>query len=129
MTSIPERQAIVNLIQQASRDGARLARACAEADICLRTYRRWYRDGIVQDDKRPTAVRPVPANKLTATEQEQIVEVCNSPAYSQLPPSQIVPDLLDNCSGGGQGTPAYLTVSRFRWCYLHHVTEVFASRR
>src|SRR5690554_4959296 len=95
MTSIPERQAIVNLIQQASRDGARLARACAEADICLRTYRRWYRDGIVQDDKRPTAVRPVPANKLTATEQEQIVELCNSPAYSQLPPSQIVPDLLD----------------------------------
>ncbi len=53
MTSIPERQAIVNLIQQASCDGARLARACAEADICLRTYRRWYRDGIVQDDKRP----------------------------------------------------------------------------
>ena len=95
MTSIPERQAIVNLIQQASCDGARLARACAEADICLRTYRRWYRDGIVQDDKRPTAVRPVPANKLTATEQEQIVELCNSPAYSQLPPSQIVPDLLD----------------------------------
>ena len=95
MTSIPERQSIVSLIQQASRDGARLARACAEADICLRTYRRWYRDGIVQDDKRPTAVRPVPANKLTATEQEQIVELCNSPAYSQLPPSQIVPDLLD----------------------------------
>lgn len=95
MTSIPERQAIVNLIQQASRDGARLAQACAEADICLRTYRRWYRDGIVQDDKRPTAVRPVPANKLTATEQKQIVELCNSPLYSQLPPSQIVPDLLD----------------------------------
>ncbi len=40
MTSIPERQSIVSLIQQASRDGARLVKACAEAGICLRTYRR-----------------------------------------------------------------------------------------
>jgi putative transposase len=95
MTSNPERQTIVSLIQQANRDGARLAKACAEAGICLRTYRRWYRDGAVQADKRPTAVRTAPANKLTAAEQEQIIELCNSPAYSQLPPSQIVPDLLD----------------------------------
>ena len=95
MTSIPERQSIVSLIQQANQDGARLDKACAEAGICLRTYRRWYRDGAVQDDKRPTAVRPAPANKLTATEQGRIIELCNSPAYSQLPPSQIVPDLLD----------------------------------
>src|SRR5690606_38068888 len=40
-------------------------------------------------------VRPAPANKLSVAEQEQIVELCNSPSYSQLPPSQIVPDLLD----------------------------------
>lgn len=95
MTSIPERQSIVRLIQQANRNGARLAKACAEADICLRTYRRWYLDGAVQADRRPTATRPAPANRLSIAEQEQIVELCNSPAYSQLPPSQIVPDLLD----------------------------------
>src|SRR5690625_2300437 len=95
MTSIPERQSIVSLIQQANNDGARLVRACAEAGICLRTYRRWYRDGAVQDDKRPTTVRPAPSNKLSTAEQEQIVELCNSPAYIQVPPSQIVPDLLD----------------------------------
>lgn len=95
MTSVPERQSIVKLIQQANRNGARLVKACAEADICLRTYRRWYLDGVVQADRRPTAVRPAPANRLSAAEQEQIVELCNSPAYSQLPPSQIVPDLLD----------------------------------
>ena len=95
MTSIPERQSIISLIQQANRDGARLAQACAEAGICLRTYRRWYRAGSVRDDRRPTAIRTAPTNKLSAAEQEQIVELCNSPAYSQLPPSQIVPDLLD----------------------------------
>ena len=43
MTSIPERQSTISLIQQANRDGARLTKACAEAGICLRTYRRWYR--------------------------------------------------------------------------------------
>jgi hypothetical protein len=37
MTSTPERQAIITLIQQANADGARLVRACSEADICLRT--------------------------------------------------------------------------------------------
>ena len=95
MTLSSERQAMIQLIQQANSDGARLAKACAEAGICLRTYRRWYRDGVVQDDRRPTAVRSAPANKLSAAEQEQIIELCNSPAYSQLPPSQIVPDLLD----------------------------------
>lgn len=95
MTSVLERQSIVTLIQQANASGARLARACAEAGICLRTYRRWYRDGVVQDDKRPTAIKPTPANALSTEEREHIVELCNTPAYSQLPPSQIVPDLLD----------------------------------
>ena len=106
MTSFPERQSIVSLIQQASRDGARLVKACAEAGICLRTYRRWYQDGVVQDDKRPAAVRPAPANKLSVVEQEQIVELCNSPSYSQLPPSQIVPDLLDKGVYIAQGPPS-----------------------
>lgn len=95
MTSSTERQGIITLIQQANASGARLSRACAEADICLRTYRRWYRDGAVKQDKRPTAVKPAPANKLTAAERARIIELSNSPEYSQLPPSQIVPDLLD----------------------------------
>ena len=52
MTSTPERQTIITLIQQANADGARLVRACSEADICLRTYRRWVQAGAVQHDKR-----------------------------------------------------------------------------
>ncbi|SDS43698.1 Transposase InsO and inactivated derivatives [Halopseudomonas litoralis] len=95
MTSSAERKAIITLIRQANADGARLITACAEAGICLRTYRRWYRDGAVQQDKRPTAIKPAPANKLAAEERTGIIELCNSPAYSRLPPSQIVPDLLD----------------------------------
>nr|WP_186354459.1 MULTISPECIES: IS3 family transposase [Pseudomonas] len=95
MTSTTERRAIITLIQQANADGARLKQACVEAGICLRTYRRWFRDEALQEDKRPLAIKPAPANKLSAEERAHIIELSNSPAYSQLPPSQIVPDLLD----------------------------------
>jgi len=94
MTSLPERKALIELIQQAQAKGARLERACNEAGICLRTYRRWFKNGKIQADQRPTAVRPAPTNKLTTQERMQILELCNSPQYSQLPPTQIVPDLL-----------------------------------
>ena len=96
MTSAPERKAVITLIQEAHVAGARLVCACAEAGISLRTYRRWYRDGMVQQDKRPIAIRPTPANKLSVQERAAILDQCNHPKYSHLPPSQIVPDLLDH---------------------------------
>lgn len=61
----------------------------------MRTYRRWYQQGEVQADKRPTCTRPEPANKLSAQERQAIIEVCNRPEYASLPPTQIVPTLLD----------------------------------
>ena len=50
----------------------------------------------MQPDKRPQAVRPKPANKLTEEEQERILSTCNSARYDSLPPSQIVPSMLDD---------------------------------
>lgn len=66
-----------------------------ETEIDLRTYRRWYRDGEAQEDQCPLAVRPAPANKLTEEERLAILDVCNAPEYTSLPPTQIVPTLLD----------------------------------
>lgn len=83
------------MIQQAVKAGCRLEKACEEVEISLRTYRRWYREGEVVKDKRPTAIRPEPTNKLSKAERQAIVAVCNEPAYASLPPSQIVPTLLD----------------------------------
>ncbi len=108
MTSIPERQSIVSLIQQANQDGARLDKACAEAGICLRTYRRWYRDGAVQDDKRPTAVRPAPANKLTATEQGRIIELCNSPGSPESRPDCLAWAGWPKAALGGLGSGVFV---------------------
>ncbi|ENM3802571.1 transposase family protein [Vibrio cholerae] len=38
----------------------------------------------------------MPANKLSPQERNAIIEVCNRPEYASLPPTQIVPTLLDN---------------------------------
>lgn len=86
---------MVDLIRTAVQSGARLPRACDEAGLSLRTWRRWVRDGQVQSDQRPLVPRPAPQNKLTQTERQAILGICNEVRYAHQPPPQIVADLLD----------------------------------
>jgi transposase InsO family protein len=86
---------LVELIQEARANGSRLAVACREAGLSLRSYRRWFHRGEVQVDKRPDTQKPEPANKLSKEEEQAIVNVCNEEHYASLPPTQIVPSLLD----------------------------------
>jgi transposase InsO family protein len=95
MISTPDRRRIVKLIDNARRDGARLAPACKVARIDVRTYQRWTKDGKVKPDKRPLVSRPEPANKLTPEEKQNVLEVCHNPVYASMPPGQIVPLLAD----------------------------------
>ena len=95
MTILADRQQLISLIDQATNAGARLSTACSEVDISKRTYRRWKADSSKQGDKRPTATRPVPCNKLSDSERQAILDACNEPRFASLPPSQIVPTLLD----------------------------------
>jgi putative transposase len=85
------------LIREAAQAGCRLAVACAEVGICLRTFQRWLQDGdeVLAADARTTVVRPAPSHKLSEAEREQILEVANSGEFASLPPSQIVPTLAD----------------------------------
>lgn len=87
----------IALIREAEAAGCRLHCACAELDICIRTYQRWVRDGddAVGADRRTTSVRPTPGNKLSEEERKQILAVANSEEFASLPPSQIVPALTD----------------------------------
>jgi len=86
---------LIDWIQEANKAGARLNKACQEVGISLRTYKRWYYNGKVQEDQRPLCQRSTPTNKLTPKERQNVLTVCNLPEYASLPPSQIVPDLLD----------------------------------
>lgn len=90
------RKRLISLINNAFMAGARKKLACDEVGLSLRTYRRWTsKDGLTLGDKRPIADKSEPKNKLSQAERESILDVCNSAKYASLPPSQIVPTLLD----------------------------------
>ncbi len=85
----------MNLVDEAVASGARKEKACEEIGLSIRTLQRWQENGDVSADKRPTASRPEPENKLTEEEQRAILDTCNREEYASLAPSQIVPRLAD----------------------------------
>jgi len=94
MIPLPQRQQIVQWVEEASAAGARCHKACELLGIAPRTLQRWRQYGELLDDARSTRSY-VPANKLSDQEREQIVAVANSVEFAHLPPSQIVPQLAD----------------------------------
>jgi putative transposase len=95
MISEPDRRQTIELIETSCRDGARLIPACQVLKISARTYQRWTKTESVAKDRRPDAIRPTPANKLTTEERQHVLEVCHQKENASLPPSQIVPKLAD----------------------------------
>lgn len=95
MTALAQRQQLVAWIDAAVQAGARLALACGEADISLRSHQRWTHGDRVSADARPDAKRPAPTNKLSAQECALILATANEARFASLPPSQIVPRLAD----------------------------------
>ena len=94
MTRLEDRQTLIREIAQARADGARQAEACALAGIDPRTVQRWRQnDGLTRGDRRPDAIRPIPAHALTADERARIVAVANEPRFAETPPARIVPAL------------------------------------
>lgn len=77
------------------KEGATQETACREAGICARTYRRWRDQGEDGADRRPTAVRPTPANALTKEERAAIIRVANLPENASKVPAEIVVNLAD----------------------------------
>jgi transposase InsO family protein len=95
MISIEDRQETVQLIAEACAQGSRLEPACEVVGISIRTHQRWTREGDIREDQRPFAARPVPANALTAGEEQEILAQCHRPEFADLPPDQIVVRLMD----------------------------------
>ncbi len=109
---LPDRQNAINVVNQAMVDSARQSKACEALGLSARTLQRWIREGNVQPDKRNSADRAAPANKLTEEEQQTIVDVCNSDRFKSLPPSQIVPILADVGVYIGSESSFYRTLHR-----------------
>ena len=84
------------MIATASAAGARLAPACKEVGISVRTFERWTEGrGEVRADSRPGAPRPIPSNKLSPEERAAVLATCMEPRFADIPPTQIVPILAD----------------------------------
>ncbi|MCM2351096.1 MAG: hypothetical protein NDI69_13830 [Bacteriovoracaceae bacterium] len=81
----------MELINEAMKSGSRHAIVCEDMGIDVKTFKRWVID---VTDKRKGPVK-TPGNKLHLIEVENIVKVCTSKKYMDLPPSQIVPLLAD----------------------------------
>lgn len=92
MISAPDRRETLQLIEDAVAAGARRAQACAELGLSLRSLQRWQH---CPEDRRPSAQRAEPANKLTPQERRRVLEVANQPEFASLPPQQIVARLAD----------------------------------
>lgn len=95
MINPSDRELAVSFIREAVASGATKEKSCAILDISVRTFNRWADKSTPIEDQRPGAVRPVPKNKLSEEERQQIIEVVNNKEFQSLPPSQIVPRLAD----------------------------------
>ena len=97
MTGLEQRQTFLALIDQACHDGARLAQACRQIGLCVRTVQRWQHPERRDGDHRRAGQRAVvcPANQLSAVERQAALELLSSDEFKDLPPSQIVPRLAD----------------------------------
>lgn len=95
MTSILERDQVMALVAEAISTGARQERACKVISLSERTLQRWQNDRASGNgDRRPTRVQ-APRNRLSEIERQRLLSIANSPEFGHLPPSQIVPRLVD----------------------------------
>jgi len=84
---------ILGLIDEAVEAGARLEPACELIGLTSRTIQRWRKQGGGGD--RRHGPHSEPANKLSAAERQQVLEIVTSSKYCDLSPNQIVPLLAD----------------------------------
>ena len=95
MTSVPERNVIMAMVDEAVASGARQARACEVISLDERTLQRWRKDQAAGvGDRRPARLQ-TPKNQLSELERQHLLRVANSPEFGHLSPSQIVPRLAD----------------------------------
>ena len=72
----------MELIEEATKAGARLQPACAVLGVSARTYQRWV-DRPGDDDKR-AGPKTAPSNKLTVAERRRLLEVVNREEFRDL---------------------------------------------
>jgi putative transposase len=94
MTSLQQRQQLIDSVTEAKAAGARQDQACAVLGLSPRTLQRWQAGETLTEDLRPLR-QYRPPHALTENERTRILTAANSAEFADLPPSQIVPRLAD----------------------------------
>jgi len=84
---------IGQLIKEATHSRARLEVAVDAVGLSIRTFQRWNLQEDGADRRRGPGTDP--SNKLAPAERQNIIEIANSPAFRDISPKQIVPQLAD----------------------------------
>jgi len=90
-----ERAQVLSLVQEALEAGARQEAAAGILGLKARTLQRWRQQSEEGGRDRRQGPRAEPANKLSPTERETVLNTANSVEYRDLSPAQIVPQLAD----------------------------------
>ena len=85
MISIEDRTLAATLINETVEASSAVSKACREAGIDRRTFRRWtvLGEGAVLVDARSEAGRPAPSNKLSAEERARILDAYHEARFLQ----------------------------------------------
>jgi putative transposase len=94
MTSLQQRQQLIDSVAEATAAGARQDSACAVLGLSPRTLQRWQAGETLTEDRRPQR-HYTPSHALSDAERSHLLAVANSAEFADLPPSQIVPRLAD----------------------------------
>lgn len=94
MTSLQQRQNLIDSLAEATTAGARQDQACAVLGLSPRTVQRWQAGEVLSEDRRPQR-QYTPLHALTESERAEVLVVANSDEFADCPPSQIVPRLAD----------------------------------
>jgi hypothetical protein len=94
MTSLQQRQNLIDSLAEATTAGARQDQACAVLGLSPRTLQRWQAGEALSEDRRPQR-QYTPSHALTESERAEVLVVANSDEFADCPPSQIVPRLAD----------------------------------
>jgi len=125
MSTLLQRQSVLDMVAEACKAGARRHKACALIGLAARTLQRWLSGGdstLQVGDRRSAELRMhnVPSNKFSDVERQAAMDVLNSDEFKDLPPSQIVPRLAD----GGRYVGSESTLYRL----LHEVGQLTHRR-
>lgn len=92
MTSLNDREKLMTSVAVSVEGGARKGVACAAIDLQLRTLERW--EAQTLGDMRAIIVKE-PANKLTSDERREVLKLCCSDEFKDMPPNEIIPKMAE----------------------------------